>query len=37
MSTNAEASAFWLDEAQQAVLANEFGADASPLFMGGKR
>lgn len=35
VSTNAEASAFWLDEAQQAVLANEFGADASPLFMGG--
>jgi hypothetical protein len=35
ISTNADASAFWLDDAQQAVLANEYGSDASPLFMGG--
>lgn len=35
ISTNADATAFWLDDAQQAVLANEHGNDASPLFMGG--
>jgi hypothetical protein len=37
ISTNAAATAFWLDDAQQAVLANEHGSDASPLFMGGAR
>jgi hypothetical protein len=37
ISTNSDASAFWLDDAQQAVLANEHGSDASPLFMGGAR
>ena len=37
ISTNGDASAFWLDDAQQAVLANEHGSDASPLFMGGAR
>jgi SAM-dependent methyltransferase len=35
ISTNSDATAFWLDDAQQAVLANEHGSDASPLFMGG--
>lgn len=37
MSSNAEATSFWLSEAQQAVLANEYGADASPAFCGGDR
>ena len=37
ISTNSDATAFWLDDAQQAVLANEHGSDASPLFMGGAR
>lgn len=35
VSTDADAGAFWLDEAQAAVLANEDGPEASPLFMGG--
>ncbi len=35
VSTDADASAFWLNEAQAAVLANEDGPEASPLFMGG--
>lgn len=35
VSTNAEAQAFWLNDAQQAVLANEHGPDASPFYTGG--
>lgn len=33
--TNAEATSFWLNEEQQAVLADEMGPDASPFFTAG--
>lgn len=34
VSTNKEADAFWLNDAQHDLLANEHGPDASPFFMG---